>query len=70
MLDMRFRNIDAEIGVKTVGFKNKEQWQKVGICMIKCKEKCERMVRKPEREVEISRGSNRICVIKILKYNK
>jgi hypothetical protein len=40
--DRRFRNINAEISIRrTVGCKNKEQWQE--ICWIKYKQKWERM---------------------------
>jgi hypothetical protein len=60
-LDKRFRNIDSEAGVNRIaGSKNKEE--------------CERIVRKNEGEIQIrklarvtfSRGSNRICVIKMI----
>jgi hypothetical protein len=52
-LDKRFRNIDAEIGIMTIaGFKNKDQWQKIGIYVIKHKEKRERILRENHGEVE------------------
>jgi hypothetical protein len=52
---MLFRNADAEIGIRRlVRCKSKEEWQKIGLCMIKYKEKWERMVRKSENELEIS----------------
>jgi hypothetical protein len=47
---MRFRNIDAG----TVGCKKKEQWQKTGMYMFKCKEKWVWMVRKKWSEIEIN----------------
>jgi hypothetical protein len=45
ILDKRCRNIDPEIGIRrTVGCKNKEQWEKIGVCMIKRIEKWKMMV--------------------------
>jgi hypothetical protein len=40
-----FRNIDAEISIRRIaGCKNKEQFQKIGIYVIKCREKWEKIL--------------------------
>jgi hypothetical protein len=53
ILDKRFMNISAEMAIRSiVGWKNKYQWQEMGINMIEYKEKCERMIGKYESEVE------------------
>jgi hypothetical protein len=47
-----FRSINAEIDIRgIVGCKNKEQWQQIGMYVIRYKEKWEKMVRENESEV-------------------
>jgi hypothetical protein len=53
ILDKSFRNTDAEMGHRrTVECKNKEKLHKMGINMIKYKEKWKGTVRKNERDVD------------------
>jgi hypothetical protein len=53
----RFWNANTEISIRRIVCrKDKEQWQKIGIYMIKYKDKLERMVRKNESEVQINLG--------------
>jgi hypothetical protein len=50
-----FRNIDTEISIRSIGHKNKDQWQKIGIYMIKHKDNWEGgMVKKNEGKEEIN----------------
>jgi hypothetical protein len=54
-LDNKFRHIYEDIGVIWITErKNKEQWYKMGMDAIKCKDKWETMVRKLKREAEIN----------------
>jgi hypothetical protein len=47
-------NIYAGTGIRrTVGYKYKEQWYKIGICMSKYKERWKKTPRKHESEIEI-----------------
>jgi hypothetical protein len=58
ILDKRFNNIDAEIVIiRTGGYNNKDQWQKIVIYMIKYKDKWERMKTMKDSEVEMNLNS-------------
>jgi hypothetical protein len=51
-LDKWFRYIGVEIGIRKIrGCKNKEQWQRVGMCIFKYEEKLEQKGRSNETEV-------------------
>jgi translation elongation factor EF-Ts len=55
ILNKRCRNIDEEISIRRmVGWKNKEQWQKIGTYMDKYERKRNRMARTNEKEVYIN----------------
>jgi hypothetical protein len=51
--EKKANNTDTEIGIRTVGCENKEQWQNIGICTIEYKGKCERMVMKNKKKSEV-----------------
>jgi hypothetical protein len=49
VLGKKVSDIDTEISIRTVGCKNKEQWQNIGKWTIEYKGKCERMVMKKKK---------------------
>jgi hypothetical protein len=52
ILAKKFRNVYSETGIRSmVKFKNKEQWQMIGMYVTKREEIWERMIRKSESEV-------------------
>jgi hypothetical protein len=64
ILEKELRNVYAEIGMRRiVGCKKKEQWQKIGVCMNKYKEKWEQLVRMHESEAEINPGEKKSAMI-------
>jgi RNA-binding protein YhbY len=46
--------MDTEIAIRLVGRKNKDQVQKLGMCMIKYKDKWQRILRKSESDAELN----------------
>jgi hypothetical protein len=54
ILNKRFRGIGTEIAIRIVGCRSKDQWQKIGMYMIKYEDKWERILRKNETEAELN----------------